>query len=362
MTQEPDACGEPGTACCEADDCRGNSICAGGTCQCQAGEEACGGACVDMMSDAANCGACGHDCLGGECALGVCQPLELAKNQGTYLKLALDGEYVYWAGSVAAIGRARIDGSEAAQELVPAAANEHGHDIVAVGQTLYWGNDWQDNGIRGCALPACPAPKTLVAGATPIYALMYDAALDRLFWNQANVIWSKPLPAGSSQIFLTGEEAVQELVTDADFLYWTEFDADTQTAKIRKQGLDGGGAVLLAGKLGPAYSLSVFGDKLYFAGGSENGVHSLPLPNGIGNAASEQFAPSAKVQSVVTDRDGVFWAQHDTADDGTVRWCPHDGCTGQPAIKANARAWSVLTDDVSVYWATEAGSVFRMAK
>jgi hypothetical protein len=73
---------------------------------------------------------------------------------------------------------------------------------------------------------------------------------------------------------------------------------------------------LLAGNLASAWSLTVLGDRLYFIG-SGGSVHSLRLPNGIGNAASEQFAQSSKVKSVVADRDGVYWVQNDSTADGT---------------------------------------------
>ncbi|HEY1955186.1 MAG TPA: hypothetical protein VGH28_06225, partial [Polyangiaceae bacterium] len=35
---------------------------------------ACGGQCVDIATSQSNCGACSHDCGGGMCTLGVCQP------------------------------------------------------------------------------------------------------------------------------------------------------------------------------------------------------------------------------------------------------------------------------------------------
>src|SRR4051794_2300643 len=38
---------------------------------------ACNGQCVDIAVSQTSCGACGHDCGGGKCELGVCQPLLL---------------------------------------------------------------------------------------------------------------------------------------------------------------------------------------------------------------------------------------------------------------------------------------------
>src|SRR5204863_597521 len=39
-------------------------------------------ACVDLTSDAKNCGTCGHDCLGGTCMEGQCQPVLIAQYFG----------------------------------------------------------------------------------------------------------------------------------------------------------------------------------------------------------------------------------------------------------------------------------------
>ena len=57
-----------------------------------------GPACGDTQSSSSNCGTCGHDCLGGDCQKGVCQPVKLASQQqglGT-TQLAQDDANVYW--------------------------------------------------------------------------------------------------------------------------------------------------------------------------------------------------------------------------------------------------------------------------
>ncbi|MCA9697214.1 MAG: hypothetical protein KC431_06800 [Myxococcales bacterium] len=40
---------------------------------CAPGLTDCGGSCVDLMADTANCGMCGHEC-GAGCSAGVCDP------------------------------------------------------------------------------------------------------------------------------------------------------------------------------------------------------------------------------------------------------------------------------------------------
>jgi hypothetical protein len=52
---------------------------------------------ADLLRDAAHCGRCFHDCEGGECAGGECQPVALLRNlPAAPTALALDEEYVWF--------------------------------------------------------------------------------------------------------------------------------------------------------------------------------------------------------------------------------------------------------------------------
>src|SRR6516225_6620413 len=49
-----------------------------------------------LASDDRNCGRCGHDCLGSECKLGVCQPLFLLTSLIHPGAIVASDDYVYW--------------------------------------------------------------------------------------------------------------------------------------------------------------------------------------------------------------------------------------------------------------------------
>ena len=59
---------------------------------------------VDFQRDSANCGTCGHDCLGGICEQAKCQPVRLDTSSNELRSIFLDETHIYFAG-IGAIGR-----------------------------------------------------------------------------------------------------------------------------------------------------------------------------------------------------------------------------------------------------------------
>jgi len=99
--------------------CASGYVCSGGACSCSKTE--CSGACVDIQTDNANCGKCGHSCQGGTCSGGKCQAVVLASNlDSTTGIIGLDAQYLYYQDNAIAsssaenayrIGKAATNGS-----------------------------------------------------------------------------------------------------------------------------------------------------------------------------------------------------------------------------------------------------------
>jgi len=78
--------------------CPTNQTCSSSTNACACQLSTCGTACVNLDSDPKNCGACGHDCLGGPCSGGYCRPYKLgdvATGKISLGGLVPDGAKVY---------------------------------------------------------------------------------------------------------------------------------------------------------------------------------------------------------------------------------------------------------------------------
>lgn len=78
--------------------CASGYTCTAGSCQCESPKAVCNQACIDVSSDPKNCGTCGHDCLGGSCTEGKCQPVAVISSLGSSFRLlGIDAQNLYYS-------------------------------------------------------------------------------------------------------------------------------------------------------------------------------------------------------------------------------------------------------------------------
>jgi hypothetical protein len=120
---------------------------------CKATESACGGGCVDELTDNAHCGGCDAACVeGGSCTNGWCI-VTLASGQKSPNTVAVDSTRIYWtnyndAGSV-------VSAPLAGGAPLTLATDQSGAFAIAVGASdVYWSNARDDAGAVRVASPS----------------------------------------------------------------------------------------------------------------------------------------------------------------------------------------------------------------
>ena len=327
---------------------------------CTPEETACGDACVVLSEDPAHCGACDHDCLGGMCLDGTCEPVELASGKGRLFMVHVDLDNIYYGGDGVDVGRIGKDGS-GDTVLIPAGdvqSSEWCYDSAFTGDAVVWGNDWVQPGVRGCSTPDCSGGVQTFFGGTNLLAMAYDANNGELYWTQGPDLVKAAWPNGNQTLVSAGQNP-RDITTDGDFVYWIAREA-VDDLHIRKLPVGGGPLVELAINRMQGNGLAVGGGKIFWA---ENvGIVEAALPNGIGGADPLVFADVNEVRRIISDSNYLYWTSNQDGV-GTVARCPHDGCNGPPEILAQVpQPWGIALDPVAVYFVTEAGSIYKVAK
>ncbi len=176
-------CGACGNAC------TGGNVCANGTCtqSCPVGETACGASCRDLQTDVASCGACGKACGPGQsCNAGVCGCPPGMPVCGPNVLVWSDTGVLYSTAPEATGAVSRLKGvatttTASGMADFVAAYDAGGFDVVVVDETDFFPssafsariNDWVSCGGRFIinAFPIIyPAPNAALGGLLGITA------------------------------------------------------------------------------------------------------------------------------------------------------------------------------------------------
>lgn len=346
---------------------------------------ACGSRCVDTQKDPSNCGRCAHDCGGGMCVSGVCQPVVIATGQNGPRDLFVSGSTVYWTdhSSSGDVSSCPVTGCTGSPQVYATGLNLAAGISVSAGSIFFgcFGGNPTDGGssdpgagVFSCSTAGCgmsPTPMSDSAGA--VVGVATDGA--NVFWNDAN--YGQVLSCALGGCGGTPTVVAQNIgtpwyaiATDANDVYFAG-RGDGTVYSCPKSGC---GATppttIMTGLTGP-YDLAVDTDTVYVTTYDPNNpntpapVVSCPLTGCTAptTVAANQATPSG----IAADGQGVYWANNSTATIGasTVVYCPKTGCPQGPTILASSQqgAFLVALDGSFVYWTDYvAGQVLRVAK
>src|SRR5262249_26342220 len=128
---------------------------------CVVGLKPCGGQCLDLSFDPANCGSCGHDCQGGTCAGGVCQAVTLATGPSGASGIAVDATNVFWTAGGSPPGAVMKVPIAGGPPTVLASGQDLPDSIAVDATSVYWTSLGAMSGVP-------TVMKVPIAGGTPV--------------------------------------------------------------------------------------------------------------------------------------------------------------------------------------------------
>ncbi|MGZ3442399.1 MAG: hypothetical protein ACXVDD_22920 [Polyangia bacterium] len=266
-----------------------------------------------LANDPRNCGSCGHDCLGGACSGGHCQPMVVASLQDPPYGVAVDANNVYFS---------RTSGLQRGVTRQPLAG---GAPI-----TIYSSNV---TSILGLA----------VAGGTLI--------VDDSYLHLATL----PVPGGAASLTPGYDTSLNLFCADSAHVYYAT-GADLVLRSIALP-LSGSSTPTDVGTLTAqaATALASDGTTLYFA--TAGTIGGITLPTGT----PQLFGNIANINGLAVDGN-TLWAS--TAA-GTILTLARSGnvISVVDSISGQATPIAIAVDSSAVYWTNQAdATVMRVAR
>jgi hypothetical protein len=310
-------CGVAGGTCINLDTDATNCGQCGNVCA--TGDVCCAGSCVDLQADPSNCGACAHTCGGSTCAASVCSPVTLAAGLFVPAAIAVSGGTVCWTtGYLPVVGGGGT----------PIAGTVMCEPTGGGSSTTLWSSSTQTNGL---AIDANNAYFT------------YEET------GGLGVVQQVPLVGGGpgTSLYLTPPlNGMQTVVSNGIAVDSTSVYFGAGAGLPLLQVPIGGGTVVTLASGAAAFLLAVDASRVYYTG---NGIVTVPIAGGtpVTLAADSQGA-----HGMAIDGTSVYWTDEATS---SVEKIAKAGPASVPTVLASVLGTGIAVDGTNVYFAT--GSV-----
>ena len=313
---------------------------------------------VTVGTDPKNCGLCGHDCLGGTCLVGVCQPVNLAKAQNPF-EMVVDKTSLFWTnietGTLVRLTLANGQSKVIVKDM------DSPRGLASDGTLLFWVNEGDGKVMvakkDGTGMVSLASSKGQPSGVS------VDAT--HVYWADNNVgggIWRVGKNGKGLKELIKKQAAPWKTVLDSKHIFWT----NTGSGTIGRAEKDGTNPKVMALGQGDPRAIALDNANVYWTNALDKGkVLSLPkaAPGGkVVVLAQNQGKPL----SLLVLGSTLWWANFK---DGTLMLGSTKGGSPKILVSGFKLPFSLAADSKAVYIATldnatnvKDGSIWKLAK
>jgi hypothetical protein len=332
--------------------------------------------CGDTQSSPHDCGACGHDCEGGACVNGVCQPFLLTNDESFPKSLAVDDTTLYWANgtdadygsppaSIVIRSMPKSGGTPATlYTLEPGTPTSlhHADKNLYVYRSIEWtipGQPYVGSIVKMCDDGVCPVQN--LTGDVDNYK--WEIALD-----DNRIYFPTAFNGGASAIVKSGGAATQVVeyasyyfkrlsVDDTDLYAYVVPNpsvAPSDPVKLlRADKTTLSAPTELMSGLVEGGDVAVDAENVFVS--DTKAVHRLAKTGPTALVPTTITPPGVAPGFMASDADRVYWLESPSASSmnpSTLHWARKDGGGASSMTLANVATLPVppITDDTSIYW------------
>lgn len=326
---------------------------------------------ANLQIDKLNCGYCGHDCLGGDCTAGKCQPVSLGNIPYGSNDLALGPDAVFVANGFA-------DLMHKVPKTGGAVSNwGTGYGLTQIreyGGNLYF-NEYNAWTIWRVPSTGALLPLVFHEGTNVLDSIAVDAT--GVYYAQCpgisvGTLYKVPLTGAPTGTALTGVVACPEQwALDSTTIYYTSIYDPPALYKAAKSG---GTVATVTTTSDPTWALAQNGSDLYFTTGDGSGYGELITIKKDGTGKSTLTGGLNGGGSLFVDGGHIYIASRGTFSsnysDGAIYRIPLG--VASPAVDVIAeniaQPTGVAADATALYWVNRgvypsgSGSIWKLAK
>jgi len=338
---------------------------------CEAPRQICEKTCVDIAASSNHCGLCGHDCGGGACIAGECQPVLIADSAARFDRpaaLAVSSTAIFWTESTRVRSCPLPAGCTGEPTLIAGGYFALGA-LAATEDAVYF------TGCSGCTdhheLVRCPAT------GCPDHALPLTsstASYDEIVVGKTHAFWRESSAtlvqcshddcAGTvrrtpSSAF-GGDLIGVAVANDTVYVKPSGTRIGSELRSCSEASSSCGNPMIVTSSYQIDVPFRLHAGKAYWLSDTASGreLRVCALAN---CGSSTTFAADPDASELAVDGTGVYWMADAT---GAVRWCPLAGCSAAgPITLASGRVGSrqLTLGTGFIYW-IEANAIVKLAR